>query len=63
MGLTGSMGPAGPAGPKGEGLFPGSMVMVTRGAPAPAGYTFVATIELPRASGSGKVQVDLYRRN
>jgi hypothetical protein len=61
-GATGAVGPIGPMGPQGEGLFPGSLVMVTRGGPVPAGYTFVATLELPRA-GAGKVLVDLYRRN
>lgn len=62
-GLAGPQGAVGPAGPQGEGLFPGSMVMVTRGGPVPAGYTFVATVELPRAVGPGRVLVDLYRRN
>jgi hypothetical protein len=57
------MGPTGPVGPQGEGLFPGSLVMVARGVPAPAGYSFVAIVELPRAVGPGKVLVDLYRRN
>ena len=37
--------------------------MVARGMAVPAGYTFVATINLDRASTPGKVQVDLYRRN
>jgi hypothetical protein len=59
----GPIGPIGLTGPKGEGLFPGSMVMVARGAAVPSGYAFVATIELPRALGPGRVLVDLYRRN
>ncbi len=63
VGPAGLPGAVGPAGPQGEGLFPGSMVMVTRGGPVPAGYTFVATVELPRAIGPGRVLVDLYRRN
>ena len=62
-GAAGPQGAVGPAGPQGEGLFPGSMVMVARGGPVPAGYTFVATVELPRAAGPGRVLVDLYRRN
>jgi hypothetical protein len=63
QGVAGPTGPVGAAGPAGEGLFPGSMAMVARGAAVPSGYTFVATIELPRASGPGRVLVDLYRRN
>jgi hypothetical protein len=66
QGVAGPMGPVGPVGPaglQGEGLFPGSLVMVTRGAPAPAGYTFVSTVELGRVGTSGKIDVDLYRRN
>jgi hypothetical protein len=63
QGVAGPAGPVGPAGPQGEGLFAGSLVMVARGAPAPAGYTYVGAVELTRANGPGKVIVDMYRRN
>jgi hypothetical protein len=44
QGVAGSQGPVGPQGPvglHGEGLIPGSLVMLVQGTPAPAGYTFV----------------------
>ena len=41
QGPQGQGGPQGPVGLQGEGLFSGSMIMVAKGSPAPAGYTFV----------------------
>jgi hypothetical protein len=63
QGEVGPQGAAGAVGPQGEGLFPGALVMVARGTPAPAGYTVVGAVELDRASGPGRVVVDVYRRN
>jgi hypothetical protein len=63
QGPIGPVGPVGPAGPQGEGIASGAFVMVVRGTPPPAGYTFVATVELARANGPGKIAVDLLRRN
>jgi hypothetical protein len=62
-GAVGATGPTGPPGAAGEGLFRGALVMVARGTPPPAGYTYVGAVELARAAGPGKVVVDVYRRN
>lgn len=62
-GAVGPIGPTGPVGPQGVGLFPGALVMVARGTPAPTGYTYVGAVELDRANGPGKVVLDVYRRN
>ena len=61
-GAPGPIGLAGSTGARGEGTFSGSLITVARNSAPPAGYTFVATVELPR-SGPGRVVVDLYRRN
>jgi hypothetical protein len=66
-GPQGAVGPQGPAGPQGEGLFPGALLMLPAGSPAPGNYTFVGTFELTPSGGSrgrgGMVAVDVYRRN
>jgi hypothetical protein len=66
-GEPGPLGSAGPIGPQGEGLFPGSLLMLESGAPAPAGYTYVSTFDMTPASserGRGvQVRVDVYRKN
>ena len=63
-GAQGEQGPAGPVGPQGEGLFPGAMVMITAGAPAPSGYEFIGRFNLtPSSVPRGAVLVvDVYRR-
>jgi hypothetical protein len=66
QGPAGPVGPQGPQGPQGltgEGLFSGSLVMVAPGIMPPAGYTFIANVDLPKTPGPGKVTVQLYRRN
>jgi hypothetical protein len=71
QGPPGPQGPVGPAGPKGdtgEGLLPGSMLMLPAGSPAPpATYTYVGTFDLTPAQDSrGRnttMAVDVYRRN
>ena len=68
-GDAGTMGPAGPAGPKGdpgEGLTPGSLLMLPAGSPAPPHYTYVGTFDLtPSMDSRGRniaMAVDVYRR-
>jgi hypothetical protein len=69
-GDVGPMGPAGTAGPKGdpgEGLMPGSLLMLPAGSPAPLRYTYVGTFDLtPSLDSRGRntaMSVDMYRRN
>jgi hypothetical protein len=67
QGPTGAVGPQGPVGPQGEGLFPGSLLMLPAGSPAPAGYTFLGTFDLqPSGENRGlmsQYRVDLYQRH
>ena len=76
QGADGPQGPAGPAGPQGpqgakgdtgpagQGLFSGALLLLDVGSPAPAGYTFVGTVEVTDTSrGRETRRVDLYRRN
>lgn len=66
-GPAGPQGPAGPTGPQGEGLMPGSLLLLPAGSAAPAGYTFVGRFDLqPSSDNRGRgtqMPVDLYRRN
>ena len=51
---------------KGDGLMPGSLLMLPSGSLAPAGYTFVGTFNLDPADTNKKtavVRVDVYRHN
>ena len=65
-GPPGPQGPSGPTGPQGEGLIPGSLLMLPAGSPAPAGYTFMDTIDLAPSDGprgrSKLWRVDVYVR-
>jgi hypothetical protein len=76
-GATGATG-VGVPGAQGEGLFPGSMLILPAGAPAPAGYSLVGSYEFDplrgRAStkssskstkgrGTPRLAVDVYIRN
>ena len=62
-GPQGAQGPAGPAGPQGVGLFPGALVTVTAGSPAPSGgYQFVGSYKLTPKTGSPALSVDVYRK-
>jgi hypothetical protein len=66
-GDRGETGATGATGPKGEGLLPGSLLMLAAGSPAPAGYTFVGRFDMQPADtdrGRGsQLQVDMYRKN
>ena len=65
-GDTGPQGPAGPAGPQGPagGLPQGALLLLHPSATAPAGYSKIDTVQLPR---SGKkdhnLVVDVYQKN
>ena len=66
-GDVGAMGPAGAKGDPGEGLMPGSLLMLPAGSPAPLRYTYVGTFDLtPSLDSRGRntaMSVDVYRRN
>lgn len=69
-GAPGAQGPQGEKGDKGdkgdvgEGLFPGSLLMLPTGTPAPAGYTLVGTYTLPPTEAKrGVLRVDVYLKN
>jgi hypothetical protein len=56
-------GPVGPTGPQGEGLFPGSLVMVPAGsAPPSGGYQYVGSFKLAPKTGNQNLIVDVYRK-
>jgi hypothetical protein len=62
-GPQGLQGPAGPTGPQGVGLFPGALVMVTSGAPAPSGgYVLMGSYKMTPKVGSPALSVDVYRK-
>jgi hypothetical protein len=65
-GPTGPQGPLGATGPQGEGLVPGSLLMLPAGSPAPAGYTREGTFDLaPSGEPRGRQKlwrVDVYVR-
>ena len=62
-GEIGPQGPAGPSGAQGVGLFPGALVMVTSGAPAPSGgYVLVGSYKMTPKTGSPALSVDVYRK-
>lgn len=66
QGPQGDQGELGPVGPQGEGLFPGTLLMLPAGSPAPADYSFFGPFNLRRrGSGDGPpaVAVDIYIRN
>jgi hypothetical protein len=45
------------------GLFPGALVMVTSGSPAPTGgYVFVGSYKMTPKTGSAALSVDVYRK-
>ena len=63
QGPIGSQGPTGPTGPQGVGLFPGALVMVTSGAPAPSGgYVLVGSYKMTPKTGNPALSVDVYRK-
>ena len=55
QGIPGIPGATGADGAQGEGLQPGSLLMLPAGSPVPAGYTLIDTFELnPQRPGSAK---------
>jgi len=67
VGPIGPRGAIGPMGPQGEGVFSGSLLMLDCGTPAPAGYTYLGTIDMSPSGDSrsrtAAMRVDLYRKN
>ena len=73
VGPQGPIGPAGAPGPQGakgetglagEGLFAGALLLLEVGTPAPQGYTYLGTFDMPDASRPRDPRrVDVYRKN
>ena len=63
QGPKGDQGPMGPQGPQGVGLTQGSVLLLTPGATAPAGFVKIGTAKIPTTDVSGKsgaLELDLY---